>query len=526
MDHEGEEVTKTSPDPAIIPFARTSKRFRRAEERREREAGGTIPVGLYVRLSRNRDGTILGLERQETETLPWAALKGYEVVRRYADDDTSAFRLKQKREGFEALLTDLGTGFIKGVVVWKLDRLVRRTLDWNRVLPQAEDTPWFVASFADGVNTADPMGRLLAGILVQMAELEAANIRTRTVAKHQELAKAGKWSGGGNRAYGHTANRRETVPEEVLAIKEVADRVIVGEPLRSIASDLSSRAVVGPDTKRGPGRPMAATVWRRILLSPRMVGARMDIDGRLSRERGMAPILDDETNRRVWRILNRPSGSAHFATENGPGNARRHLLTGFLVCSLCGAALKPWATHGKTAFACLKVPARPGCGKVSIIAEPVEAVVVEAALRYLERIDLTKHVQTDDAESEQILASIHREEAKLEDLAIQRFDANAIGDTEFRAARLPILRRREDLIARLNRRTPRLPLASGADVRRAWNAWSLHERRAALSVAIERVVVLPALVARTPDQDGAYAKGRPHRRLRPTERLKIDLRRL
>ena len=509
----------------VLPFASGSKRLRRSAEAADDGEIRRVPVGLYTRLSRNRGGEITtGLKRQRDETKPWAASRGYEIVQEYQDDDTSAFRLSQARTGFEQLLADLENGRIRGVVCWKLDRLVRRTLDWARVLPKAEDTPWFVASFADGVNTQDPMGRLLAGILVSMAELEAANIRTRTIAKHDELAREGKWSGGGNRAFGHTADRKDIVPEEAELIREAARRVIAGEPLRAIAADFAARGVVGPGTKKSSGGPMPATVWRRILLSPRMVGKRGVSQTRLSAAQGMAPILDEETNRQVWRILSRPSGSAHFATATQPGNARRHLLTGFLVCSHCKAMLKPWRMRGEPAFACLKVPGSSGCGGTTILSNRIEPLIVEFALQYLSRLDLSAYVADDDVEGERILADIRREEAKLEDLSIAHWDTKSIDDHEYWIVRARIDARLTDLRRKLGRRRPAVPWTQGSDVRRAWDTWNLHERRAALRLALEPIVVLPGFAPRAAKEDGSFPRGRPTRRLAPKDRIVLRVR--
>lgn len=513
-------------DAPIIPFARSSKRMQRHSAKREREGAGRIPVVYYGRLSRNRDGTITGLARQEAETLPWATLRGWDVVRQYTDDDTGAFSLKRKRPGFESLMADLDSGEVKGVVVWKLDRLVRRTIDWVRVLPRAEETPWFAASFSEGVNTADPMGRLLAGILVQMAELEATNIRLRTQSKHSELAKAGRWSGGGDRAFGHTPDRKGVVPIEAEALREVADRIIRGETLFSIAANMERQGVRGPDRSakgdRPPryGGPISSSVWRRMLLSPRVIGKRLADDGDLSENVGMAPILDEETARQVWAVLDRPSGSA------GVGTARSHLLSGLLVCGQCGSRLKAWKDKGHNAFACLKVPAVGGCGQTAIREAPVETLVVEAAIRYLKRFDLSSYAKDVGAGADALLLAIRKEDAALEDLALARFDARTITEGEFQAARVPILRRREDLARKFASRTMRPPLIGNRGIREAWVAWDFLERRRALETAIDRVTVGPGLVPRVAGPDGSYPYGRPTRRARTAERLKIDLRRL
>lgn len=514
----------------IIPFARGSKRLRRIKDKREREEAGEIPVIGYGRLSRDRTGLSTSLERQESETRTWAPLAGFRIVDWLSDDDTTAFGLDTPRPGFDEArrwLAERREG-VRGLVGWKVDRLVRRTADWSLLLPRGELTPWLIATLKDNVRTDTAAGRMTAAVLVAMAELESENIRMRTWSKHSELAREGKWSGGGSRAYGHNApvvgdngvvlkrGRSEIVEEEAEVLREIAGRIISGEPVVRIAGDLERRGVVGIG-----GKSVAAPTWRRMMLSPRLVGKRLDDDGRLSAEAGMAPILDDDTARAVWAALDRPSGSA------GIGTARSRMLSGLLICGNagCGRPLKPWKDHGKPAFACLKVPGRGGCGQTSIIQAPVERVVVETALRYLERIDLHSFAEKASNLTSQLVNQLKLEDAKLEDLARHRFDTGTITDAEFQSARLPIMQRRDELLRQINSGR-RAPVISTGSVRQAWGQWNFFERRQALEAAIEKVTVGPGYEPRKQNADGSYPRGRPTRRLRPAERLKVKLRRI
>ncbi len=499
---------------AVIPFAKTSERIKRTREAREEADAGPVPVICYSRLSRNRDGTTTGLERQRDETSAWAPLRGYRIVAYEQDDDTSAFSLGKPRHGFERSMRILKRGQteagepVRGVIGWKLDRIVRRVVEWSVVLPNSEKTPWFVASFKEGVDTRDSFGRLIAQILVAMAELESTNISVRSRSKHTELAREGKWSGGGTRAYGHNADRTAIIEEEADNLRALAERLIRGEGLRVITRDFAARGIVGPK-----GTPITAPSWRRMLLSPRIIGRRATDDGTLSERAQMPSILDADTAVRVWAILDRPSGSTGF------GTARRHLLSGLLECWACNSRLKAWMQHGEAAYACLKTE-RDGCGRTAVKAEPIEAVVTEVVLRVLERQGLADYGREGDRDADRLFAAIEQEQAALEDLARDRYDRRKITDAEFTAARGPIMARLEELRGRLAKRAP-LPQL-GPDPRAAWPNLTFAERRAAVGTVVEKIIVGPGFTELAPTEDGIASR---RRRLRPDERLTIVLRR-
>jgi site-specific DNA recombinase len=66
----------------------------------------TRRAAIYCRISRDRIGAGLGVERQETECRELAARLGWTVAVVYVDNDISAYSGKA-RPGYRALLEDL-----------------------------------------------------------------------------------------------------------------------------------------------------------------------------------------------------------------------------------------------------------------------------------------------------------------------------------------------------------------------------------------------------------------------------------
>ena len=86
-----------------------------------------VRTAIYTRVSDDRDGHALAVQRQERELREACAAKGLEVVAVYSDNDISASRYSQKaRPGYEALLEAMKAGEVDAVAVWDIDRLCRR----------------------------------------------------------------------------------------------------------------------------------------------------------------------------------------------------------------------------------------------------------------------------------------------------------------------------------------------------------------------------------------------------------------
>jgi DNA invertase Pin-like site-specific DNA recombinase len=75
------------------------------------------------------------------------------VVAVYSDI-ASAYDERAKRPEFENALIDLQAGRIDGLACWKVDRLVRRTNQYRRVLDVLEKSGGRLFSLSEGIDTA------------------------------------------------------------------------------------------------------------------------------------------------------------------------------------------------------------------------------------------------------------------------------------------------------------------------------------------------------------------------------------
>jgi hypothetical protein len=234
-----------------------------------------------------------------------------------------------------------------------------------------------VAAVSSGdydLTTAD--GRLTARIIGATARHQSERSAERIRRKHQELAAAGKSSGGGTRPFGYQADRRSIDETEAAVIRDAAERVLQGESIRSICRDLTARGV--GTVKGGTWAP---TVLRNLLLSARISGRRAWAT------RSPDPVNGggkDHLGNVVRHGVHQPGGqrpasrllSDHRRTRVQPWNRRSYLLRGLVRCALCAKPLvaRPRGDRVRR-YVCASGPGLNGCGKIHIIAEDLETQV-------------------------------------------------------------------------------------------------------------------------------------------------------
>ena len=71
-------------------------------------------AGLYLRLSQDREGTALGVTRQEQDARRLAESRGWTVADVYADNDRSAYNGRTRPE-YRRMLRDVEAGRIQAI---------------------------------------------------------------------------------------------------------------------------------------------------------------------------------------------------------------------------------------------------------------------------------------------------------------------------------------------------------------------------------------------------------------------------
>ncbi len=377
---------------------------------------------------------------------------------------------------------------IDGVVAWKIDRISRRQRDLVRLDEECEEMGAFICTVQDNIDTRQPTGRFVAELLVAQARMESQNMSTRIARAHEQMAKAGKPTTGGTRAYGYTVDRRRTIPGEADLIREAAARILAGEGVRGVCMDFERRGILSPAGKVWTQGPL-----RRLLANPMLSGQRVYKETLIS---GQWPaILSAEETARLRLLLLDP------ARRKSSGNSRSYLLSGFLRCGRCGSTLVARPRDDKQRrYVCARQPGKANCGKLARLAEPVEEVVSEMLFLSLEDADLSGFLRgRERRDIMQIEQSIRADEAALEQLIIDHQVDRIISRAEWLTARAALEERLSKKRGRASedRRHGVLgALMAGEKLREKWGARPLDWRRAVLSVVIDHVVIEAAVKGR------------------------------
>jgi site-specific DNA recombinase len=458
-------------------------------------AAAVVSAAVYARISSDGAGTGLGVDRQLQDCRKLAAGLGWQIAEEYVDNDVSAFTGKP-RPGYGRMLDDLRDGLRDAVLVYHLDRLTRRPIELEGFLEVVDAAKVrHVQSVTGGTNLGSGDGLLVARIMGAVAANESATKSRRIRRKHEQLAASGLPNGGAHRPFGYEPDRVTVRDDEAAVIRTLAERFLAGESLRSLVVWLNA---TGTPTVTGGG--WKSTTVSGLLRSPRIAGLR-EHRGQVVGEAVWEPIISETEHRRVL---------ARFedAAASGRRSPRRYLLSGLLRCGKCGGTLFSSARVASRRYVCLSGPDHGGCGKLTVVAGPVEELVAAAVLFRLDTKELADTLAgrfADNAQAAELSAQVSTDTAQLEELA-GLYASGQITSREWMTARAPIpdrLKDRERRLARLTRDDSLTGLVGNGDqLRESWGSLNLTRQHAVIRAVIDHAVIGPGTTgARSLDPD-------------------------
>jgi site-specific DNA recombinase len=447
-----------------------------------------VRAGIYARISSDREGDNLAISRQLADCEQLAERRGWRVVERYVDSDISAYSGKRRPE-YQRMLHDIEAGAVVAVVVYHADRLHRHPRELEDFIDLCQRAKAKIATVSGDLDLSTHEGQLLARITGAVARKESDDKSRRIKRKHEELAAAGKPSGGGTRPYGYEADKRTIRPDEAEVIRECARRALAGDSLRSICSDLNDRGI--PTVT---GREWTSQTLRRMLMNPRLSGQRAH-HREIVAKAEWPPIITPKETQRLQAKLGDPDRRTNRASQ-------RYLLTRLLRCSHCAGQLvaRP-REDGTRRYVCASGPGSGGCGKTTVIADPVEQFVSQAVLHRLETPRLSEAMRRGpgDAKGAEWQEEVERRQGQLDELA-ELWANGEITRGEWLNARTPIEKRlttAKKKLAALNRTTVLLPFIDDAErVRARWDTMTLSRQAAIVAATLQHVEVRPAVRGR------------------------------
>ena len=463
----------------------------------------TATAVIYARVSRDREGAGLAVERQEADCRELAARLGLTVVELYADNDISAYS-GRARPDYLRMFTDLDRPGAPSVVLcWHNDRLHRSTLELERWITLAERRGIVVQTVRAGeIDLATPSGRAVAKTIGAWAQQESEHKSDRIKRKMVEIRGEGRWHGGpvpfGWRrvppAPGKGHGTLEVDRAQAALIIEGTEVLLGGGSLRQIVRAWEASGV----------RPTRGGHWQAITVRSVLTrwrnAAVLEHRGLPTGPADWPPISVDGATITAEQVRAvRELFAARSAAAADYSNRSAHLLSGIATCGgcgtdlapdeVCGAPLRAARSGGIPVYRCTV----RGGGHVVRAATPLDKLVRDLIARRLAMPDLSDLLpSTEQVDVAALHAAVARETGKLDTFAVMLAD----GDLTPAEHRVSTARVRDRLLAAeaalsgAVRRSPIAPLLRAPDPTAAFLAADLDMQRAAVRELVT-VSVLP-----------------------------------
>lgn len=484
---------------------------RKMKSTRVRHTGPSRAV-IYVRISQDRTGAHLGVDRQREDCEALAESRGWEVVEVYVDNDLSAYSGKPRKD-YRRMLADLELGTATVVIAWHTDRLHRSPTELEEYIDLSQrrgvDTHTCQAGELD-LSTSS--GRMTARIHGAVARHESEHKAERVARARLQKAKAGKF-GGGLRPFGWGMPTGETrkkavkgtdeeidvpvldmtklVPAEAAALEAGTDMILAAGSVKGWARWLADKGLLSTT-----GKPITHNAARDLLLRPRNAG--------------IAIYQGEEIGRGLWEVaVPEPKFRAVVAILTDPN---RVTTTGSEVKWLGSLIYKCGRPGCKTTVRNTKVG---GSGAPSYRcqdnhgggrhAATLDAYIQDLLVERLSKPDAVDLLgpAPDGISVGKLQVESETIRRRLTDLAAM-FGSGQISMAQFTEGSDVARAQLEGVTAQLARaatKDPLVGLVGVKDVRAAWEACELGRQRKVLQALLE-VTLRPPRQGRMPD--GGY----------------------
>lgn len=227
-------------------------------------------AGLYARVStREQAEKGYSLDAQIEQTKDFCRYRGLYYVRIYKDAGYSGS--DTDRPLLQKMLDDAESGKFDKIIVWRIDRLSRNTLDLLLLVDYLNSLGIKIISATEPFDTSTPIGEFMITMMGSLAKMEREVIIERIKLGQQARAKEGKWKGGipplGYNYNGDTG-KLEINKDEVDVVKIIFEKYLGLGTLSTVQNCLESKGI---NTRKG-NKHWHIKVIRKILSNETYTG--------------------------------------------------------------------------------------------------------------------------------------------------------------------------------------------------------------------------------------------------------------
>jgi site-specific DNA recombinase len=366
-------------------------------------------VGIWVRVSTDRQVEGDSPEHHEQRARHYAELKGWAVVELYRLDAMSGKSVWDYPDT-KRMLKDVRNGHISGLIFSRLARLARNTRELLEFADVFNAHQADLVSLGESIDTSTHIGKFFYTLIAGLAEWERSEIVDRVKASIPVRAKMGK-SLGGSASYGYAWKDKELVIDEKEAPvrKHLYELFVKHQRKKATAKALND---LGYRTRNGS--QFSDTTVGRLLRDSTAKGERI------------ANYTSASDNKKNWKLkpkedwitvpcpaivseeLWNQCNAILDAQENKrpPGRKAAHLLSGLIKCT-CGKTM--YVYHSSLIYRCTACNNR-------IALKDIDEIYEAHLKEYLQNINHGEYTRQHDeqiGERKNLLEHATRESAKL-----------------------------------------------------------------------------------------------------------------
>lgn len=460
------------------------------KELREGVADKAKTCFLYVRVSTKmqvENGE--SIEAQLYDLCDYAKRNNLRILHEYIDDGYSGKNITG-RPHFQEMMEEIKSGVrVDYVLVFKLSRFGRNAADALSSLQLMQDYGTNLVCVKDGINSEAQMGKMMIAFMSAFAEMERENILVQTMAGREQKAREGKWNGG-QAPYGYKLVKDEKgkghleIDEDEAEIVRIIFREYTknGKGVMALASWLNAQGYRKNVRGNGKYEHFVPTFLKNVLCNPVYIGKiaygrrrTTPVKGKRNEYRMIKQSDYDVYDGEHEAIIDEATWNAaqeRMAEESHPFPEAKtgehvHLLTGMLICPVCGRKMVANVSHGKRkkdgtvgkstyAYACKysKKQFGPSCTftrqfKQEYIDREVIEVIARAAYsdvfeeRVRDELDAAVDIEKLEADVERIGKALDNNKAARRMLS-RKLDSLDVSDRSYE-------RKYEDMQARLDK---------------------------------------------------------------------------
>jgi len=309
------------------------------------------------------------------------------------------------RPALTQLITDIHSGLIDVVVVYKVDRLSRSLADFARLVELFEQHDVSFVSVTQHFNTSSSMGRLTLNVLLSFAQFEREVTGERIRDKIAASKKKGMWMGG-RVPLGYDVIDKQMIPNhaEAKTVEHIYQRYLALGCVRRLKGELDQNEYISKVQKNGDGgTSFSRGALYNLLRNPIYIG-RVSHKGKVYPGQHEA-VLDEQ----LWNDVQDQLEKNRSKAKSRSAAKAPSLLAGLLFDSNGNRMSPTHATKGKKRYryyisqAVLKYEEDAGGSVLRVPATNVESVVIDQLKNILrDALVITQTAQALDMQGEQL----------------------------------------------------------------------------------------------------------------------------